>query len=249
MKYFIAAAAVLMLSGSTAFAVVGGPLFCVGLQNTSMTVEAAKVNVDITSPGVSDQKTEAISDRVMLTARYGVWPGVDISASVGAANLRFGNLTSGYSDFSANWALAYGAGIRAGVPAKPQLFQVIGAVNYTGFRPKGATTNGVKNIDSKYMWHEVSPAVAVGAHFGAFVPYIGATKPFLFGKRDVTVALNGQVFPSAGGASDYSDKDQPFRGILGLEWRLPEGYSIGAEAAATTEGVWTMTISLTQLMR
>jgi hypothetical protein len=93
------------------------------------------------------------------------------------------------------------------------------------------------------------PTAAVGYRFGPVLPYIGASKPYLFGRRDVTVALRGQEFPTAGGTSTYTDSEQPLRGILGLEWRLPQGYAIGAEAAATTKGVWTLAVSIAQVLR
>lgn len=126
---------------------------------------------------------------------------------------------------------------------------MIVVVNYLGFQPRGDISNGTKSISSKYLWHEVSPALAFGVRFGPIVPYIGAGKSFLFGKRDLSVTLRGQEFPSAGGVSTYSDAEQPVRGLLGVEWRLPEGYSITAETAATSDGMWTMTVGLAQVLR
>lgn len=238
-----------MLVVHTAFGMVGAPLFCIGRQLTSMTVEASKVNLESSSPSADNEKASAASERLVLTARYGLAQNVDIQASLGAANLVFTDLTPGFSDFDASWCLAWGAGVRVGLPVSPHQWQVVGAVNYAGFQPHGNTGNGVKNISSKYLWHEISPSVTFGMRFGNLVPYVGATKPFLLGRRDIDVTLNGQEFPSAGGRSDYTDSEQPVRGILGLEWKLPEGYSITTEAAATTDGIWTVCIGVAQVLR
>jgi hypothetical protein len=240
---------ILVLAAGTAYGMVGGPLFSVGSHMTAMTVEAAKVHMEVSSPGSSDGEEAAASNRLMLTARYGLTPGLDVSACLGTADLTFGELSSGYSDFTSNWSFAWGGAVRAGLPAQPSRFQLVAAVNYVGYQPHGQTTNGLKNIDSQYLWHEVVPTAAVGYRFGPVLPYIGASKPYLFGRRDVTVALRGQEFPTAGGTSTYTDSEQPLRGILGLEWRLPQGYAIGAEAAATTKGVWTLAVSIAQVLR
>ena len=237
-----------VLTSQLAFGMVGGPLFCVGQQMTSMTVEASKVNLDVSAPSSGDREN-AISERVFLTARYGLAQCLDLSGSVGTANLNFNGLSGGYNDFDAAWSLAWGASLRAGVPFHPRRFQLIAAVNYLGFQPKGDIDNGTKNISSKYLWHEVSPALALGMRFGPIIPYVGVSKPFLFGRRDISVTLRGQEFPSAGGSSNYSDSEQPLRGLLGVEWRLPEGYSITAETATTSDGLWTMTVGLAQVLR
>lgn len=239
----------LMLACRAALGMAGGPLFCVGQQMTSMTVEAVRANLNVSSPGGGDDRETAISERVFLTARYGLAPCLDLAGSVGTANLNFSDLSSGYGDFTASWSLAWGASLRAGVPLYAGRYQLMAAVNYLGFQPKGDISNGTKSISSKYLWHEVSPSLAAGIRFGPVVPYIGATKPFLFGRRNVIVTLNGQEFPTAGGASTYTDSEQPLRGLLGVEWRLPEGYSLTAEAAANMDGVWTMSLGLAQVLR
>jgi hypothetical protein len=239
----------LMLASGAAFGMAGGPLFCVGQGMTSMTVEAVQTRLDVASPGAADESETAVSQRVLLTARYGLAPRLDMAASVGTANLNFSNLPSGYNDFAASWSLAWGASLRAGLPLHAGRYQVMAAVNYLGFQPKGDISNGTKSISSKYLWHEVSPAVAAGMRFGPVVPYVGATKPFLFGRRDVKVVLNGQEYRAAGGASNYTDSEQPLRGLLGVEWRLPEGYTLTAEAAASVDGVWTMSVGLAQVLR
>lgn len=247
MKRLLLTMAVLLTAQLT-FGMVGGPLFCVSQQMTSMTVEASRVNLDVSAPGGGDRE-QAVSERVFLTARYGMTPFLDMAGSVGTANLRFNDLRGGYNDFSAPWSLAWGASLRAGIPSHPKRFQIIAAAGYLGFQPKGDIDNGTKSISSKYLWHEVNPSLALGVKLGPLVPYVGACKPFLFGRRDVTVSLRGQEFPSAGGVGNYTDSEQPLRGLLGVEWRLPEGYSLTAETAATSEGLWTLTIGLAQVLR
>jgi hypothetical protein len=246
-KIFVAI--VLLSWVCSAFSMAGGPLFCVGQQRTSMTVEASKVNLKLSSPDAGNQKTSAMSDRVMLTARYGFAENLDLSAGLGAANLNFSKLEGGFSDYSSDWSLAWSAAFRAGYPVEPKLFQALVTVNYVGFQPNGKTSNSIKSISNKYLWHEVTPTAAVGIKAGPVVPYLGVSKPYLFGRREVSVALRGQTFPAAGSNANYSYKDQPLRGILGIEWRLPEGYSIGAEGATTSSGSWGLSISLAQVLR
>lgn len=239
----------MLLLGHTAFGMTGGPLFCVGHQVTSMTVEANRTNLQISSPNGDGDDESALSERVFLTARYGIARFVDLSASVGTANLGFTELAGGYTDFNASWSMAWGASVRAGFPIQPRSYQVVAMANYVGFQPKGGISNGMKDIDNKYLWHEIQPAVVLGVKVGPVVPYWGASKPFLFGKRDVKVEMRGEEFPSAGGSSNYSDAEQPVRGIFGVEWKLPEGYSITAEATSTTDGIWSMSVGLAQVLR
>jgi hypothetical protein len=239
----------LTILGHATFGMAGGPMFCVPQRMTSMTVELLRSNVEVASPGFATESERAVSQRVLLTGRYGIAPYCDIAASLGTADLSFSNLPAGYTDFSASWSLGWGASLRGGLPLRGGRGQVVAAVHYFGFEPKGEIHNGIKSIDSKYVWHELSPVVTAGWQVGPVVPYLGVSKPFLFGRRDVKVVLNGQEYRAAGGASNYTDSEQPVRGLLGVEWRLPEGYSLTAEAAATSKGVWTMGIGMAQVLR
>jgi hypothetical protein len=241
--------AVLVFAAGAAFGMAGGPIFCVGQQMTAMTVEATKVNVELSTANPGGGNAKVMSDRMTLTARYGVAQCLDLSGSLGAADLTFSNLSSGYSNYDANWSFAWGAGIRGGLPVDASRFQVIGAVNYLGFQPTGSTGNGSRNISSKYLWHEVTALASVGMRAGPMVPYIGACKPYLFGRRQDNVSFNGRTFSSAGGKSDYSDGSQSLRGLAGLEWKLPEGYSIAAEVQTTPKGVWTLSIGVAQVLK
>jgi hypothetical protein len=241
-------AATLLLLVTTAFGMVGGPIFPLGSQMTAMTVEASRTTLETTSPSGSGSQT-GISDRVLLTARYGVLPNTDVSATLGTSNLGFSQLYGGFSDFKSSWSVAWGAGVRTGYPVGSTPYQIVGILQYVGFRPKGSLTNGTQMISSKYLWHEITPSLAVGGKFGPLVPYIGASKPYLFGSRDINVTMRGREFSSAGGLTTYSDGQQPLRGILGLEWRLPEGYSLTAEGTATTGGVWTLSLGVAQVLK
>jgi hypothetical protein len=229
-------------------AMTGGPFFCVGQQMTSMTVEASKVHMEMTSP-TSTERAAAVSDRIGLTSRFGLRPGVDFSATLGAATLQFSNLEQGFSNFEGAWSFAWGAGLQAGYPFDPKLYQAVVSVDYFGYMPKGKISNGIKTINSKYQWHEITPRASVGFRLGSVVPYAGAMKPYLFGKQDVTVDLRGQAFSAANGRNTYSDGKQELRGFLGIEWRLPQGYSIGAEGATTPGGIWTLVINVAQVLK
>jgi hypothetical protein len=245
-KYLVITFVLLMAAAS--WAMTGGPLYTVSPQASSMAIEATRTQWKITSPS-SDEKVTALSERLGLTARYGLLPGVDMSATLGTATLNFNQLAGGYSDFRAPWSLAWGASLRAGYPFVPKTYQILAAVDYWGFQPKGSTSNGVKNISSKYLWNEITPSVIVGVRLASLMPYAGFMKPILLGRREVTVDFQGSPFPAAGGNDTYRDGQQPLRGLVGLEWRLPQGYSIGAEAATTSGGDWTVTINVAQMIK
>ena len=237
----------LLVGLSAAFAMSGAPVFCIGEKMTGMTVEGTQTAMKLNGEdGESDSFT---SQRLMLTAHYGLMPNMDCAIQLGASNLSFGELSSGYSEFSADWAFAWGGGVRFGYPDVATPFQVLAAVNYFGFQPQGQTSNGTKNISTNYLWHEVTPVLTAGYAVGAVVPYVGISKPYLFGNKDVNVSFNGQEFPAAGGKTNYSDGEQAIRGLFGLEWRWPDGYSLSAEAAASGDRLWTVSIGIAQLLK
>ena len=168
---------------------------------------------------------------------------------LGTSNLGFNNLYGGYSDYKASWSFAWGAGLKGGIPLGSPNYRLIAAVQYTGFEPKGSSSNGIETISSRYIWHEVAPAVALGAKFGPLIPYAGAAKPYLFGHREIGVSMHGREFPAAGGQTNYSDGQQAVRGILGVDWRLPEGYSLTAEGTTTVGGIWTLSVGVAQTLK
>ncbi len=237
----------LMLCGAGAVhAMSGGPVFCLSEKQTGMTVEATQASMKLNS-GSGDESF--MSQRLMLTARFGLLPNMDMSAQLGTSNLAFRELPAGYSDFSAGWAFAWGGSLRIGLPERANPYQIIAAVNYFGFQPSGTTGNGTKSINSNYVWHEIAPSLTAGYAVGPLVPYVGVTKPFLFGDKSVDVAFNGQNFPAAGGKTSYTDGDQSVRGVMGLEWRWPDGYSLNAEGAAGSDGLWTLSIGVSQVLK
>ena len=241
MNRFITLGLVLLLMATMAQAMVGGPVFTIGQKMSGMTVEATQTKMELSSSSGSETFG---SQRVMLTARYGLLNNLDCSAQVGGSNISFEDLPAGYSEFSSDWAFAWGGSLRAELPGQASPFEVIAALNYFGFQPKGKIDNGTKTISSSYLWHEVSPSLSVGYATGAMIPYVGVMKPYLFGKKDVEVSFNGQEFPAAGGRTTYTDGDQSIRGLLGIEWRWPDGYSVCAEAAAGGSGLWTISLGL-----
>ncbi|MBI5059423.1 hypothetical protein HZB60_06545 [candidate division KSB1 bacterium] len=247
-KYTIILLALVCVSGS-ASAMAGGPAFIVPPQMTSMNVEGGQLMSELAGGAGTSATDQLSSQRVSLTARYGLAPGVDAGLSVGSANLTFSELSGDYGDFTSNWSLAWGANVHVGLPTTDTPYQVVGSLHYFGFQPGGKTSNGMKSIDSKYTWHEVTPVLIGGYRFGSLIPYLGVSKPFLFGEKSVKVSFNGQEYASAGGKLNYTDAEQSFRGLFGLEWKLPEGYSLNAEAAASMEGHWTLSLGLAQVLR
>jgi hypothetical protein len=227
----------------------GAPIFIIGQKMTGITVEGTHAVMELNSASSTVANDKFSSNRVMLTARYGVLPNVDISGQLGTASLNFKDLPAGYSAYDANWTLAWGADARVGFPTKAQPYQVVAAIKYFGFRPHGTTSNGQKSIESKYLWHEISPTLTAGYAIGQVVPYVGVMKPYLFGQKDVDVTFNGQQFAAAGGKSSYSDGEQSVRGLLGVEWRGPEGYAFTAEAAAASNGIWTVSLGVSQVLK
>jgi len=247
MKTILVAVSIIITAGA-AYCMIGGPIFTVGNQMTAMTVEGGRFTMKTTTPTGSGSQS-ATMDRVMLTARYGVLSNVDLSASLGTSNLGFTNLYGGYADFKSSWSFAWGAGMRAGYPVEPGPYQVVGCVQYFGFQPKGSTTNGTEVIDSQYMWHEIAVSAAGGMRFGTLLPYAGLSKPYLFGNHTVSVAMHGKEFPTAGGTHSYADGEQGLRGILGLEWKLPEGYALSAEGSTNSDGAWALTVGFAQVLK
>lgn len=248
MKKYIISLALILFFTANAFGMVGGPTFVVPMKMTSMSVCGSQFNSMLNgTDGTSDQPLS--SDRISLQCRYGLLSQVDVGAEIGTANLNVSELGAGYSDFSSEWDVSWGASARAGLPGGSQKFQLTAGIGYFGFKPSGSSANETKSISSNYMWHEVTPSMTAGYRLSSVIPYVGLSKPFLFGDKDTQVSFNGQEFPSAGGSSSYSDSKQSVRGVFGMEWKLPDGYSVTGEAATTSEGDWTMSIGLTQMMR
>ena len=246
MNKLLALGLILVLSFPAARAMTGGPVFTIGEKMSGMTVEATQAKMKLTS---STGTENFGSQRIMLTARYGLLSNVDCAAQLGTSNISFEKLPVGYSEFSSDWGFAWGGNIRVGFPEQANPFQVMAALNYFGFAPTGKTSNGSKSVSTTYQWHEVSPTLSAGYAVGAMIPYLGVTKSFLFGNKDVEVSFNGQEFPSAGGRSAYRDGDQSVRGLAGLEWRWPDGYSICAEASAGGDGVWALSLGIAQVLK
>lgn len=248
MKYTLSLVVFIALLTASAFGMVGGPTFVVPMKMTSMSVCGSQWNSQINmSDGAASQPLA--SSRLSLVARYGLLPQVDVGGEVGTANMNVSELGSGYSDFDADWNVSWGASARIGLPLGNKGFQLTGALNYFGFQPSGKSANEFKSISTKYMWHELAPSVTAGYRLSNVVPYVGVMKPYLFGTKETNVSFNGAQFPSAGGQSDYRDGQQDLRGLFGLEWKFPDGYSVSGEAATTSEGDWTLSIALTQMMR
>ena len=168
---------------------------------------------------------------------------------MGAASLKFSELPAGYSDYESKLNVAWGADVRFGYPVQAAPYQVIAAIKYFGFMPKGTTSSEQKTIESEYQWHEISPTLIGGYALGSFVPYLGVTKPYLFGKKTEKVTFNQQEFPAAGGETTYSDGEQSIRPLFGLEWRGAQGYSITGEAASGSDGMWTFSIGVSQVLK
>jgi hypothetical protein len=167
---------------------------------------------------------------------------------LGTADMSYSDLGGGYSEYASSPTLAWGAGLRAGFPSG-QPYQVCASLSYIGYHADATTTSGSKSINSKYLWQEVTPTVTAGYAISNLVPYVGLQKPFLFGNREYSVAFNGQLVQAASGKENFSDGEQEMRGLLGLEWRMPDGYSIAGEVATTASGTWTLAIGLAQAIR
>jgi hypothetical protein len=250
-KYLTLIALLAVTSTSMAIGMVGGPVFCIGERQTSMTVEVSKINMEVPISDASSNglKEDMTSQRLFLTGRYGLASWLDVDVRLGTADLRFNDSPQGYTNYVADLSFAWGAGLRLGIPFDNSPYKFTLGASYTGYKPTGNSTKGLKTVSTNYLWQEVSPSVTFGYQLGKFVPYVGATKPFLFGKRDVKVVFNGQEFPTAGGKENYSDGKQAIRGLAGLEWKLPDGYSATAEVAGTTDGLWMFFIGFAQVIK
>jgi hypothetical protein len=249
MKYIITTLiAVILIVSNAAVAMVGGPVFCVGNQVTSMTVEAERTSFDVPMStelsGVGGTK----SQRLFLTGRYGLTDFIDAQAKFGTANLDFDDFNNGFSPFSSSPSFAWGAGLKAGFPITSD-FQINMGVSYVGFNAEGDVTRSGRKVSNKYLWQEVQPSVTIGYHVSKVTPYVGLSKTYLTGKRDYEVTYDGEMLEAASGSESYSDGEQPISPLVGLQWHLPDGYAITGEAASGENGNWSISLGLSQALR
>lgn len=236
-----------LLAYANAQAMVGGPLFCVGRQVTSMTVEAEQSNIKVPMSDLIDGRGGSKSKRLFLTGRYGLQDFLDGQIKIGAADLNFDDFENGFSSFSSSPSLAWGAGLRAGF-AFTEKIELNASLGYVGFSADGEVKRTGRSISNKYLWQEVTPAVTLGYRISEVTPYLGVTKVYLIGRRDFDVTYNGDLLELASGSESFSDGKQPISPIVGLEWHLPDGYSITGEAASG-DGDWSFSIGLSQAIR
>lgn len=227
---------------------VGGPLFTIGRQITCMTVEGTQAELEVPIAEGDSERNGMTSRRLFLIGRYGLDDMLDMDVKLGAADLKFDELGGGFSEYSSSPSLAWGVGLRAGFPTD-QDYQVVASLDYIGFHAEASTEKANKAISSKYLWQEVTPTLAFGYRINNVMPFVGVQKPYLFGTRDYSTSFNGQVVPSASGKDDYSDGEQDIRGLFGLEYRMPDGYSLAGEVSTTSEGAWTFSVGLAQALR
>lgn len=238
----------LLLAVTSASAMVGGPLFCVGNKVTSMTVEAERATFDVPMSNSLTGIGGTQSQRLFLTGRYGLADFIDAQVKFGAADLDFDEFNNGFSPFASSPSLAWGAGLKAGLPITSK-FQVNAGVSYVGFGAEGEVTRSGRTVSNKYMWQEVQPAVTIGYRISEVTPYLGAAKTYLVGKRDFEVSYQGELLEAASGSESYSDGEQPISPLVGLEWHLPDGYSVTGEASSGENGNWSISLGLSQALR
>lgn len=237
-----------LLASVNASAMVGGPTFCVGNQVTSMTVEAERAAFDVPMSSEAEGFGGTESQRLFLTGRYGLTDFLDAQMKVGAANLDFDEFNNGFSPFSSSPSLAWGAGLKFGVPVSEKL-QLNAGVTYVGFGADGDVTRSGRTVSNKYLWQEVQPSITVGYRISEVTPYAGVTKTYLTGKRDFKVSYEGELLEAASGSESYSDGEQPISPLIGLEWHLPDGYSFTGEASSGENGNWNISLGLSQALR
>lgn len=236
-----------LLAFANAQAMVGGPLFCVGRQVSSMTVEAERSSMKVPMADLTEGRGGSDSKRLFLTGRYGIQDFLDGQAKIGAADLNFDDFENGFSPFSSSPSLAWGAGLRLGF-SFTERFELNANLSYVGFSAEGEVTRTGRSISSKYLWQEVTPAVTIGYRVSEVTPYVGVTKVYLLGRRDYDVTYNGDLLELASGSESFSDGEQPISPLVGLEWHLPDGYSITGEAASG-DGDWSVSVGLSQALR
>ena len=112
----------LLIWTSAASAMVGGPLFCVGNKVTGMTVEAERTAFDVPMSSELGGSGGVQSQRLFLTGSYGLANFVDAQVKFGAADLNFDDFNNGFSPFASDPSLAWGAGVKAGIPFTTKLY-------------------------------------------------------------------------------------------------------------------------------
>ncbi|MFH1010865.1 MAG: hypothetical protein V1784_06500 [bacterium] len=227
---------------------VGRPAFCIGSHGTAMTLEFSTMRYAFETTGVQEEG-KAETQRGLLRATFGLAPGLDADLALGTANLSFPGGPEGYSTFRSDWALAWGGGCRFGYPFQGEPWQLQLSASYIGFRAEAETANMQKAIFSRYTWQEFTPALTAGYRFGQVTPYVGVMQTFLFGTRETTVEFLGVVRPSLGGKQSYADASGKAQGLLGVDWRLPDGYYVTARGCASGQGQWGFLLGLAQALK
>ncbi|MBK6909751.1 MAG: hypothetical protein IPK53_06700 [bacterium] len=246
-RYISITCAMLLLT-SAATAMVGGPLFCVGNKVTSMTVEVERVDYSVPMSADLSGRGGSQTQRLFLTGSYGLAEFVDAHVKLGAADLNFDEFNNGFSPFASDPSFAWGAGLKAGIPFNEKL-QLNASCDYIGFNAEGEVSRTGRTISNKYLWQELRPAVTLGYRISDVTPYVGVSKTFLTGNREFTVAYNGNILDAASGSETYTDGEQPISPLVGLEWHLPDGYSLTGEAASGEDGNFGISIGLSQALR
>ncbi|MBK6767044.1 MAG: hypothetical protein IPG71_12315 [bacterium] len=246
-KTYVLTVLVALMFTAQADAMVGGPLFCVGKQVTSMTVEVERSSLNVPMEGLSSDRSGSNSKRLFLIGRYGLQDFLDGQLKIGAADLGFDDFGNGFSSFVSNPSLAWGAGLRAGLSITEKL-ELNANLSYMGFTAEGEVTRAERSISNAYLWQEVIPAITMGYSISDVTPYVGVGKVYLMGRRDFDVTYSGDLLEMASGSEEFSDGKQPMSPLVGLEWHLPDGYSLTGEASSS-DGDWNITLGLSQTLR
>lgn len=243
----------LLLGASAGWAggLVGRPAFCLGSDGVAMTVEFSNMCYAVQATGApsEEQGDKVQTQRGLLRATFGVAPGLDVDLALGTANLSFPDSPADFSTFRSEWGFAWGGGLRAGYPFQDELWQLQLSMNYIGFRAEGETANSQKVLRSEYVWQELTPTLTVGYRFGQLTPFVGAMQAILFGVRETEVEFLGAVKPALGGKQNYTDGKQKPQGLMGVDWRFPDGYFLTAQISASGQGQWGFSLGLAQALK
>ncbi|MCB9391037.1 MAG: outer membrane beta-barrel protein [Calditrichaeota bacterium] len=212
-----------------------------------MTVEVEQTKLKVPMADMVEGRGGTQSRRLFLTGRYGLQDFADAFVRLGAASLDFDEFGNGFSAFSSSPSFAWGAGMRVGFAISEKL-EVNANVSYLGFKAEGEVTRSGRKISNRYLWQEIAPAMTIGYRVSEVTPYVGVGKTYLTGQRDFDVSYNGEQLALASGSESYSDSEQPISPIVGLEWHLPDGYSLTGEATGA-DGDWSVSIGLSQALR
>lgn len=197
------------------------------------------------SGGTSGEKFETTSHRFFIKGNYGLSDFAGIFLKLGAANLKVPTKSPGFDDYNGDTHFAYGGGIklRPIKMGKSGFFLIGQAVAFTS---EGSVQDNHFRINNKYEWREYQSALAFATQIKKVDLYLGLEKTWLDGKHSWTSYLLSSNEALAKDSQDFSDDQQSLRPVIGLDFQLPQNYSLSFEIGGIGKDEVTLMLGFSQ---